>query len=306
MSTVETKYGILNEATLTGKYSTGENEYYSLDEISKLKVLGYDLVPLYGYQDSRRKELPAIRFYKEGNIRNISLNDSTNILTKVGEFEVEKIVFYESGMINRLFLLDGKLSGFWSEDDEYNLAKIQKFNLPIGKFEAKVISLHFHRTGDLKSITLWPKEKILLNIGDQMVNVRIGISVYEHGRIESCEPAKVTLIDTPIGKIQAFDRNTLGIHGEANSLKFYKNGEIKQIVTSTNTIEVNKDNGEKHIYSPKRVKKYSGDIESFETVTIEFLENKIIINKKYEYEYDNNTFNIMLYGEKSLTLSGDL
>ena len=238
MNTVETKYGILNGAHLIGKYITGESEYYSVDEISKLKVLGYNLVPLYGYQDTRRKELPAIRFYKNGNIRNISLNDSTKISTKIGDFEVEKIVFYEDGMINRLFLLDGKLSGFWSEDDEYKLAEVQHFNLPIGKFEARVMSLHFHKDENLKSITFWPKERIFLNIGDQKVNIRIGISLYEDGSIESCEPAKATLINTPIGKIEAFDRNTLGIHGESNSLKFYNNGEVKEIVTFTNVIEV--------------------------------------------------------------------
>ena len=306
MNIVETKYGSLNEALLTGKYANGESEYYSLDEESKLKVLGYTLVPLYGFQDARRKELPAIRFYKNGNIRAISLNDLTKISTKVGEFEVEKIVFYESEIINRLFLLDGKLSGYWSEDDEYNLAKVKEFNLPIGKFNAKVISLHFYKTGNLKSITFWPKERIYLNIGEQKINVRIGISVYEDGRIESCEPAKATAIKTPIGEIQAFDRNTLGIHGEANSLKFYENGEIKGIVTSTNVIEVLKDNGEKQRYSPKRVKRFSGDIDSFETVQIEFLENKIIINGKDEYQYSNNRFTIMPYGEKSLTLGGDL
>ena len=40
MNIVETKYGILNGAHLIGKYITGESEYYSVDEISKLKVLG--------------------------------------------------------------------------------------------------------------------------------------------------------------------------------------------------------------------------------------------------------------------------
>jgi hypothetical protein len=306
MRTVKTKYGILNGAHIIGKYITSECEYYSVDEISNLKVLDYDLVPLYGFQDARRKELPAIRLYKNGNIKTISLNDPTMILTKIGGFEVEKIVFYENEMINRIFLLDGKLSGYWSEDDEYNLAKVQYFNLPIGKFEAKVISLHFYKNGNLKSITFWPKERIILKIGDQKVDIRIGISLYEDGSLKSCEPAKATLINTPIGKIEAFDINTLGIHGENNSLKYYNNGDIKEIVTFTNVIEVHNASGEKYRYSPNKVKKYSGDIESFETVDIEFLENKVIINKKYEYKYSDNTFNIMPYREKKLTLSGDL
>lgn len=306
MNIVQTKYGILNGAHLIGQYINGESEYYSIDEISKLKVLDYTLVPLYGYHDTRRKELPAIRLYENGNIRNISLNDFTKITTEVGDFEVEKIVFYKEGMISRLFLLDGKLSGFWSEEDEYKLAKTQNFNIPIGKFEAKVISLHFYRTGKLDSITFWPKERIVLNIGEQKVKLRIGISLYEDGSLKSCEPAKATLINTPIGKIEAFDRNTLGIHGESNSLKFYNNGEVKAIVTCTNAIEVLTNSGEKYRYEPKRVKKYSGDIESFDTVGVEFLENKVIINKKDEYEYSKNTFNIMPNGERTLTLSGNL
>ena len=187
-----------------------------------------------------------------------------------------------------------------------NLLKFRILILPIGKFEARVMSLHFYRDGNLKSITFWPKERIFLNIGDQKVNIRIGISLYEDGSIESCEPAKATLINTPIGKIEAFDRNTLGIHGESNSLKFYNNGEVKEIVTCTNVIEVCTNGGEKYRYEPKRVKKYSGDIESFDTVDVEFLENKVIINKKYEYEYSKNTFSIMPNGERTLTLSGNL
>ncbi|HEY5524953.1 MAG TPA: hypothetical protein VIK26_06405, partial [Clostridium sp.] len=172
--------------------------------------------------------------------------------------------------------------------------------------EARVISLHLYRSGDVKSITFWPKERISLNIGDQKINVRIGISLYEDGSLESCEPAKATLINTPIGKIEAFDINVLGIHGESNSLKFYKNGDVKEMVTFTNVIEVQNNSGENHRYSPKKVKKYSGDIDFFETVHVEFLENKIIINKEYEYEYSKNTFIIMPYGEKTLTLSGNL
>ena len=62
-----------------------------------------------------------------------------------------------------MFLLDGKLSGYWSEDDEYNLAKTYKFNFEFASFEAKVISLHFYKTEELKSITLWPKERVKFN-----------------------------------------------------------------------------------------------------------------------------------------------
>lgn len=307
MKAIEIKYGTLNDAYIAGYYSTGEVEGYKLEEKSELDILGYKLIPSYGFPDLRKKEFPSVKIYKSGNIKGISLNELTSIATKMGEYEVEKITFYEDGAINRLFLLDGKLSGYWSEDDEYNLAKTYKFNFEFASFEAKVMTLHFYETCELKSITLWPKEKVNLTLKDYNITGRIGFSLYESGKLKSCEPFRPTTINTIIGDIEAYDVNAIGIHGDENSLKFYEDGKIKSLITSRNTITVTTSEGDTSYHTPKRLRIYSNS-EVMDTIslTIEFRDDLVIIDNKYEYEIEKNKFEVKSFGEKQLTLMGDL
>ncbi|MDR3593663.1 hypothetical protein [Clostridium sp.] len=307
MEKIKTKYGVLNDAVIAGYYSTGEPEAYNVEEYSELDILGYKLVPLYGFVDERRKEFPPVKVFKSGNIKSISLSDLTEIDTVIGTFEAEKITFYESGELNRLFLLDGKLSGYWTENDEYNLAKVYKFNFEFASFEGKPMSLHFYKTEELKSITLWPKERINLNIGNYSFMGRIGISLYESGKIKSCEPFRPVNIFTPIGNIDAYDINALGIHGDTNSLNFYEDGSIKFLITSTNTITVKTLEGDSILHSPKKIRLYSNS-EVMDTITlkIEFINDKVIIDDKFEYSIEENKFEIKSFGERQFTLSGNL
>ncbi len=306
MEAIKTKYGTLNDAIIVNHYSTREPEEYKLEEKSELDILGYKLIPLYGFVDTRRKEFPSVKLYKSGNIRSLGLNEPTSITTKIGVFEVEKITFYEDGPINRLFLLDGKLSGFWSEDDEYALAKSHKFEFEFASFESKIISLHFYKTEELKSITLWPKERIKLSFGDYNITSRIGISLYKSGKIKSCEPFRPTIVKTPIGNIEAYDINAIGIHGDQNSLTFYEDGRIQSLITSRNSITICGSGGDTIIYSPKKIRLYSNS-EMMDTVTIsiEFREDKVIIDNKDEYDIKENRFEIKNFAEKQITLSGD-
>ena len=307
MEQIKTKYGTLNNSFLAGCYSTGECEEFRVEGESELNILGYKLIPSYEFPDVRRKEFPSVKVYKNGNIRSISLNESTSITTKIGVFEVEKITFYEDGPINRLFLLDGKLSGYWSEDDEYNLAKTYEFNFKFASFDAKVISLHFYKTEELKSITLWPKERVKLILGDYNFIGRIGFSLYKSGKLKSCEPFRPTAINTPIGDIEAYDMNAIGIHGDQNSLNFYEDGKVESLITSTNTITIHTLEGDTILHSPRKVRLYSNS-EVMDTITlcIEFRDNKVIIDDKYEYSIQENKFEIKSFGEKQLTLWGDL
>lgn len=307
MEIIKTKYGLLNDAIIASYYNTGEPESYKIEEESTLDILGYRFTPLYGFFDDRRKEFPSVKVFKNGNIKSIGLNESTFIETKIGAFEVEKITFYEEGQINRLFLLDGNLSGYWSEEDEYNLAKIYKFDFEFAIFKSKVISLNFYKSGELKSLTLWPKDRVELNIGNYNVVGRIGFSLYENGKIKSCEPFRPTAINTPIGNIDAYDINAIGIHGDTNSLNFNEDGSIKSLITSTNTITVKTPSGDNIFHSPKKVRLYSNsEVMDTITLTLEFRDDLIIIDGEYEYNIYENQFEIKNFGEKQLTLKGDL
>ncbi|WP_202117436.1 hypothetical protein [Clostridium chromiireducens] len=307
MEIIKTKYGILKEAIIASYYPTGEPESYKVEEESELDILGYKLIPLYGFVDERRKEFPQIKVFKSGNIKSVALNELTSIKTSIGVFEAEKVTFYEEGQMNRLFLLDGRLSGYWSEDDEYNLAKVYKLDFEFASIENKLMSLHFYKTGELQSLTLWPKERIRINVNEYNFVGRIGVSLYKSGKIKSCEPFRPTTINTPLGAIEAYDINAIGIHGDTNSLNFNEDGSIKSLISSTNTIAVITPDGDKIYHSPKKIRLYSSS-EVMDTITlkIEFIGNKVIIDNKYEYSIDINQFEIKRFGERQLTLSGDL
>lgn len=307
MNKIKTKYGILNDAIIASHYSTGEPEAYRIEEKSELDLLDGKLVPLYDFQNGRRKEFPAIKVYKNGNIKSLALNNSTSINTSTGIYDVEKITFYEGGQINRIFFLDGKLSGYWTEEDEYNLSKAYSFNFNFSTFEAKIISMHFYKTQEIKSITFWPKERIKLNIGNYSFLGRIGFSLYESGEIESCEPFRPIKINTLIGEIEAYDINAIGIHGDSNSLKFNEDGTIKSLITSTNTITITNKDGERIIHAPKKIRLYSNS-EIMDTITLklEFIKNKVIIDEQFEYMLGENKFEIGYLGEKKFTLNGDI
>jgi hypothetical protein len=162
---------------------------------------------------------------------------------KTGNYSVERILFYKSGRIRCLFPLDGKITGYWTEEDEYELAEKWSFNLKCGKMTNKIINIRFYETEAIKSITFWSEEKAIVKTLNQKMKIRIGLSLYPDGSLESCEPLSPTLVQTPIGDIMAYDCNALGINGDVNSLNFYQSGKIKSLQTSTDIIEIKDKNG---------------------------------------------------------------
>lgn len=306
MGSICTEYGIISGITSVNFYLTGEIEECMINKKNKINVMGKMLIPLYEYSNGRKKYIPSLTFYKSGNIKTISLNKNEVIETKEGAFEVEKISFYEEGGIKRLFLLDGKLSAYWTEDDEYNLAKYYAFKFPFGNFKAKIISLQFYSSQKIKSITFWPKEIISIETDVGKIQVRIGLGLYENGKLRSCEPYKPTKVLTPIGMIQAYDANAIGIHGEINSLNFYEDGTVKSLKTTTNYIEVYKSNGEKIVHEPKEtLNHFNNDILDIIPLYLEFEKDIVRIDDKYEYNLQDNNFKIRRYGQPIFTLDGD-
>lgn len=301
MNKIYTEYGMLKGITSVNFYFTGELEACTLGERSKLIVNGCELNPLYGFSDRRRKEGPAVTFYEEGTMKSIALNEATKIDTSLGEVEVEKITFYPDGSIKRLFLLDGKLSAYWGEDDEYNLAKKYSLSFDFTEFTAKIISMQFYQSGKIKSLTLWPKENISVktNFGD--IQVRTGIAFYESGKLKSCEPRKRTKIKTIIGEIEAYDVNAIGIHGEANSLCFYETGGIKSLITISNSIKVIDKDGVVNTFQPTTELKNIMAVEKYvKPLSVEFQNDYVVIDKENKYKISENTFVIDDVNKKNL------
>ena len=111
------------------------------------------------------------------------------------------------------------------------LYKSHRFDLPLGRFMSKVIGIHFYESGALKSLTLWPGEKIVLKTPVGLMRVRTGFSLYEDGSLKTVEPAQPMRIDTSIGSVLAFDAEMVGMHADQNSVQFAPNGELLSLKT---------------------------------------------------------------------------
>ena len=195
------------------------------------------LIPKFTENTVRKKYTSPVTFYQSGAVKRVSLEEQTIIDTPIGRYPAESVVFYESGAIKRFFPLNGKISGYWTEEDEASLCEVLKFCLPAGTFRAKIVSCSFYESGSLKSLTLWPNEQIRLNVAGTVYPVRIGFSLYEDGRIKSLEPGLEIPVETPIGQVVAYDDSAWGIHADTNSLCFDEKGNVIALTSSAHVIK---------------------------------------------------------------------
>jgi|GEM_PF-3736710 len=98
---------------------------------------------------------------------------------------------------------------------------------------------------------MWPREKITIDTPIGKIPVRIGLKLFDDGNIESIEPAEPFIVETPIGPINAFDMNALGVDADKNSLRFDKAGRLTSLVTSDDIVIVSKSTGKSKIISPQ-------------------------------------------------------
>lgn len=231
-------------------YENGAIKDCSLDEENAVPTRYGKLIPKFGPEEARRKFTPSMSFYRSGAVRSISLEQQAEISTPLGSFPAELVTFYESGAIKRLFPLNGKISGYWTEADEEKLCREFQFRFPFGSFKARIISLYFYESGNLKAMTLWPGETVILKKQVDLFPVRIGFSLYEDGSLKSLEPAYELPLSTPIGNISAFDESAVGLCGDCNSLCFKKDGSLHSVVTSRNKVAVSDQTGATEILEP--------------------------------------------------------
>ncbi|MDP4177860.1 MAG: hypothetical protein Q8900_05895 [Bacillota bacterium] len=295
MSELNTKYGVIKGVISSDFYADGSLNECKVQELNIIKTKYGDFVPQYTEDEARRKYKSSLSFYNNGNIKSISLENSSNVSTRHGIFPAELITFYENESIKRIFPLNGKITGYWTEENEYEICPEIEINLEFIKIKKKVIGMQFYESEDIKSITFWPTDVIKFEMYSHSAEARIGISLYESGKIKSYEPNKPSLIKTPIGNIAAYDVNVLGINGDRNSLNFNEDGSIKSIITSTDMIEVIDSSGSKFIFEPGlKPNLFNNDIMDIVPVCIDFSGNKVTFNKNEEniYDIESSTFKI--------------
>jgi antitoxin component YwqK of YwqJK toxin-antitoxin module len=303
--TYHTKYGVLQGIENNSTYHSG-----ALKEcvVSKKVELATDygvLIPQYDFSDPRKKNQYAISFYEDGSLRGISLNKATDLMTPIGPMGAERILFYPNGKLKRLFPLNGQLSAYWDEDDEYQLAREEEFEFSFGKVKAKIIAISFYEDGNIKNLTFWPKSLIFIETPVGKILTRIGISLYSNGNIKSLEPAAPVKILTPIGSITAYDDTANGITGDINSLNFTEDGKLKSLVTSDNKITVGNSSGRITTYSPEQMNDEDGIEITFLPLIIEFEENTVCFNHGVKHELSANTFTIENYVKSGISECSD-
>ncbi|MDR3602301.1 MAG: hypothetical protein P4L49_17750 [Desulfosporosinus sp.] len=295
MSQDLTQYEELKAISTFNTYPDGQLR----DSVLKEKVnistpLGL-LTPQYEHSELRRKHIYSVSFFQSGKISRIALNEQTEVETPLGKLPAELITFYESGSVKRLFPLNGQISGYWGEDDEYDLAKELNFNFPFGSLKAKIIGIWFYENGTIHSLTLWPKETIVVitPLGEQ--KVRIGLTLYPGGNIKSFEPANPIKVITPIGPIDAFDSNANGITGDRNSLNFTENGTIESLTTISTKITVTNPDKTAKLYSPIIIQDVDGEEIFFQPLKIDFSQDRVCFDGQVEYKFAENHFTIEPY-----------
>ncbi len=250
MITVTTTYGNIEGVEFRTLFSNGKTDGCMVSKRNVLHTPYGDLVPQYHAEDMGRRHFKPMYFYKSGAIKSLSLQEKTMIDTPAGRIPAELVTFHESGSLKRVFPLDGKLSGFWTSKNEYELAEQLEIDSPTGKLEAKFIGLQFYESGALKSVTLWPGEFLSVRTSAGLLRIRTGIAFHENGAIRSVEPAGIVTVETPVGLITAYDNDPQGIHGDLNSLEFAEDGSIRALKTVSAEITVVDRLGAEHRFSP--------------------------------------------------------
>ncbi|WP_319370260.1 hypothetical protein [uncultured Ilyobacter sp.] len=290
------KYGDLEGVYYSENYDAGELKSCILQKKNILKTEYGLLTPQYKDDSERRKLKFSLEFYKNGIMKKVYLQEKVLLETEAGIIPAESVMFYENGSIKKIFPLDGKLTGFWTEQHEFKLAEKLKIKTPVGIMGNKIISISFYKSGKIKSLTLWPIERPVIKTPIGEATLRTGISFYETGGIKSFEPAEMLEVETPIGSLKAYDIAPLGIHGDNNSLSFYENGKIKSLYTITNEILI-KGNCEEYLCSPaETISMCSDEKKDLLPMKIEFKKGKVFLeNRKASFNIEEFAFKVNDY-----------
>jgi hypothetical protein len=252
-----------------------------LEKCSVQTSLG-NLVPIYEIDDHGRKKLTPVKFHKNGSVKSISLQNPLSIDTSIGKISAELITFYPGGELRRIFPLNGKLSGYWSEENEYKLAESIKVPTSVGNLQVKPINIQFYETGELKSMTLWPGERINIKTEQGSWSIKSGISFHKNGNLATCEPVTPVPVKTPIGMIEAFDPDPNGLCGEVNSLSFSETGEVLGCSSIQSVVNAVDSLGSQYKFQPRIVRSYCNDDEYIvQPLKIEFLQEHMVFKNGF-------------------------
>ena len=259
-TTISTRYGDISVAGVMETFADGAlRSCPACAECALDTPLG-KLVPQFTTDDLRKKEVQPVVFHEDGTLKMLPLERRTEIPTPAGMLPAELVTFHPDGAVSRVFPLNGKLTGYWTQDDEADLARPVRLRTPVGEIFTRIIGVGFHESGALRSVTLWPGDTVTVPTPLGEFEVRVGLSFTPDGALESLEPAKPTPVPTPAGTITAYDPDAVGINGDVNSLVFGPDGAVRRVTTTMTRLLVLGPDGET-AFTPQSRESLCGDSE---------------------------------------------
>lgn len=290
---LQTPFGIFGGVDNFTCYPQGELAGVRLSEKNMVVTEVGDLIPAYT-ETNRRKNKPSVEFDRQGMVISVALDRQQEVITPIGELPAELVKFYPTGELHRVFILDGQLSGFWTEEEERELNIPISFDLGFSEFRAMINGLCFYKSGEIKSITLFPGERISVATPLGTVDTRVGLSLYESGNLKSVEPAEQVTVNTPIGNITAYDPDQIGVNADSNSLSFTEEGLIQSLITCDNAVYVQTEEGFMETCVPY-IKPHPlyDDVLTVSGLKIEFdYDSREVIIKNHKFSLDTCGFTI--------------
>ncbi len=289
MTAWDTVYGRIEGVTSHSRYRGGTLKSCMVNRKNEMETPVGLLVPQYRgpeFGERQKKHRSSMDFYESGQIKSIALDERMPVRTPMGVIPVELVTFHPDGAVNRVFPLNGKIDGFWTEANERGLAEPVEFDLPVGRFSPKVISIHFYPGGALKAVTVWPGEVMILETPLGPVAGRAGFSLFEDGSVRSVEPARPTDIPTPFGPVKAFDPDIIGMHADRNSLQFDEAGRLCSLKTIHSGLRVKDASGREWELQPQEARSLI-DPSRMRTVPMEiaFDREKVRVNAGKPHEF---------------------
>ncbi len=196
------------------------------DSLNIINTKYGNLLPCSGASDFRKKHRCAVCCFDSGALRSVYLEEPQVLSFPAGDFQTELITFYEDGNVKRIFPLYGQISAYWSIEEEAALAPSYGFEIEGETYRIKPQCIFFYPSGKIRSITIWPSDKIEIKTSYGYIKTKLGIELYESGRIKSIEPVFKTVLHTPEGDIRPYGYRPFMMHAENATLKFDEDGNI--------------------------------------------------------------------------------
>jgi hypothetical protein len=305
-----TKYG-----DLSGYVSDVYHSYHQLKEVmlTQRNVLTTPygkLIPKYQMTSERDKFRNSLSFYPNGNLKSIYLEERVSVSTSIGTMNAEFLTFYEGEELHRIFPKYGQLSGYWSEENEYEQEAAYQLELIPCIINNKIASFTFYPQGELAAATIISSQKLTIDTPVGKIQGRHGVALYKNGKLKSMEPLLPTKISTVLGTATVYDTQAVGMNAEKNSLEFGEDGTLIGMAVVAESLRITGES-EEVIYSPS-LQPSRIDPEQLEllplylSLTKEYLSIRCASRQEYRYSRESNEFQLIPFSSycSSLVMGG--